>query len=69
MMIELYVKDGCPYCRKQIAQLEREGRSYRLHNVSDRTALEEAREKYGAEMVPVMVEDGKVKAIGYQGQG
>ena len=68
-MIELYVKDGCPYCRKQIEQLEREGRSYRLHNVSDRSALKEAREKYGAGMAPVVGEDGKVKAIGFQGEG
>lgn len=68
-MIELYIKDGCPYCRKQIEQLEREGLAYRLHNVRNRVALEEAKEKYGADMVPVMVENGKVKAIGYRGQG
>ena len=69
-MLELYVKDGCPYCRKQIEQLEEEGLSYRLHNVSlDRSALKEAREKYGADIVPVLVENGKVKSIGYQGMG
>lgn len=69
-MLELYVKDGCPYCRKQIEQLEQEGLSYRLYNVSrDRSALKEAREKYGADIVPVLVENGKVKSIGYQGMG
>ncbi|NMB41525.1 MAG: glutaredoxin family protein [Firmicutes bacterium] len=69
-MIELYVKDGCAYCQKQIKQLEQEGLSYRLFNVShDSSALETAKVKYGAGIVPVLVEDGKVKSIGYQGKG
>lgn len=69
-MLDLYVKDGCPYCRKQIEQLDQEGLAYRLHNVSqDRAALKEAREKYGADIVPVLVENGEVKSLGYQGMG
>ncbi|MFY9258274.1 MAG: glutaredoxin family protein [Dethiobacteria bacterium] len=69
-MLELYVKDGCPYCRKQIEELEQEGLSYQLHNVSrDRSALQEAKEKYKARIVPVLVENGKVKSFGYQGMG
>ena len=64
-MLELYVKDGCPYCRKQIGQLDEEGISYRLHNVTrDRDALKKARETYGADKVPVLVENGVVKSIG-----
>lgn len=68
-MIVLYVKDGCPHCRKQMEQLEQEGLSYRLCNVRDSAVLKEVKEKYGAAMVPVMVENGKVKAVGYRGRG
>lgn len=68
-MLELYIKDGCPHCRKQIEELERQGLAYRLHNVRDGAALREARERYGADKVPVLVERGAVKAIGFQGEG
>ena len=69
-MLELYVKDGCPHCRKQIEQLEQEGRLYKLYNVGrDRTALKKIKEKYGAGMVPVLVVKGKVESIGYRGEG
>jgi glutaredoxin 3 len=69
-MLDLYIKDGCPYCRKQIEELDREGVAYRLHNVSrDRAALKKAKEDFAARMVPVVVEDGRVKTIGYRGQG
>ena len=69
-MLKLYVKDGCPYCQKQIEQLEREGLTYQLHNVSqDRFALQEAKEKYGVSTVPALIENGEVKSVGYQGLG
>lgn len=69
-MLELYVKDGCPHCRKQIEALEKEGLSYRLHNVSrDPAALKMAKEKYRAHIVPLLVEKGGVKSMGYQGKG
>ncbi len=69
-MLELYIKDGCAYCQKQREELEQGGLAYQLYNVSqDPSALKEAKEKYGAGMVPVLVENGKVKAIGYEGKG
>ncbi|NMA92909.1 MAG: glutaredoxin family protein [Firmicutes bacterium] len=69
-MRELYIKEGCPYCREQMKELERENLTYRLYNVGrDRSALEAARGKYGANMVPVLVEGGEVKSIGYRGKG
>ena len=69
-MLELYIKDGCPHCQKQIEQLELEGLAYQLHNISnDRAALQAAKKKHGANMVPVLVENGKVKSIGYKGMG
>lgn len=69
-MLELYVKEGCPHCRKQIEQLDQEGCLYKLYDVGrDRVALKKAKEEYGAGMVPVLAEDGKLKAIGFQGKG
>ena len=69
-MIEVYVKDGCPYCRKQLDELERDGVSYRVQNVSsDPAALKKAKNEFGADKVPVVVEDGIVQSIGYEGAG
>ena len=69
-MLEVYVKDGCPYCRKQLEELDRDGVPYRGENVSsDPGALKKAKSEYGADKVPVMVEGGVVKSIGYEGKG
>ncbi len=69
-MYKRKVKDGCAYCRKQIEELEQKGLSYRLYNVDrDPSALKEAKEKHGADIVPVLVENGVVKSIGYEGMG
>ena len=69
-MLELYIKEGCPHCRKQIELLEQEGLAYQLYDINnDPAALQEAKEKYGAKIVPILVENGEVKSIGYQGQG
>ncbi len=69
-MLEVYVKTGCPYCEKQVALLEKKGIEYKTFNVSeDKDALEKARVKYGANKVPVLVEDGNVKSIGFGGGG
>jgi hypothetical protein len=43
---------------------------YKLYNVSvDPEALKRAREEYKADKVPVVVEDGTVKNIGFGGGG
>jgi glutaredoxin 3 len=69
-MLEVYVKDGCPYCEKQVAVLKRKEVEFKLHNVSkDPEALRRAREDYNANKVPVLVEDGKLKSIGFGGGG
>lgn len=68
-MLEIYVKDGCPYCRKQMDDLDREGTAYLVQNVSDPAVLKRAKMEYGADKVPVLVEDGKVRSIGYHGSG
>ena len=69
-MLEVYVKDGCPYCEKQIEILKRKKIDFKLHNVSvDPEALKKAREEYKADKVPVVVENGVVKSIGFGGGG
>ncbi len=65
----VYVKNGCPYCNKLKDDLDREGQKYELKNVSrDKAALKEAKTKYGADRVPVLVEGDKV-TVGYKGGG
>ncbi len=69
-MLEVYVKDGCPYCEKQIEVLKKKGVEYELHNVStDREALKRARREYKADKVPVVIENGVVQSIGFGGGG
>lgn len=69
-MLEIFIKEGCPYCRKQMEEFDRAGVAYRVHNVSrDSAALKKAKEEFCADKVPVIVEDGKVKAVGYRGRG
>ena len=69
-MLEVYIKDGCPYCEKQITVLNSKEIEYKLYNVStDPEALKRAREEYNADKVPVVVEDGVVKNIGFGGGG
>lgn len=69
-MLEVYVKDGCPYCEKQIEVFKRKGLEFKLCNVSvDEEALAKAREEYKADKVPVVVENGVVKSIGFGGGG
>lgn len=69
-MLEVYIKDGCPYCEKQLEVFKRKGIECKLYNVSvDAEALKKAREEYKADKVPVMVEDGVVKNIGFGGGG
>lgn len=69
-MREIYVKDGCPYCEKQLAILDRKGLEYTVYVVNkDPEARKKAIEEYKAENVPVLVEDGVVKNIGFGGGG
>jgi glutaredoxin len=69
-MLEVYIKDGCPYCEKQLEILNRKGLVYKLYNLStDGEALKKARDEFNADRVPVVVEDGVVKNIGFGGGG
>lgn len=69
-MIEVFIKDGCPYCRKQVEELDSRGTAYRVYNISkDPAAFKKVKGEFGAVKVPVLVQDGKVKSIGFEGKG
>lgn len=69
-VLEVYIKNGCPYCEKQLQVLNREGKEYRLYNVSsDQSALKKARNELKADRVPILVESGSVRSIGFGGGG
>jgi len=69
-MLEIYIKNGCPYCDKQLEVFKKKGLEFKLYNVStDPDALKRAREEFNADRVPLVVEDGLVKNIGFGGGG
>jgi glutaredoxin len=69
--LELFGTLGCPYSAELREELEWQGLSFVEYDVeTDRVALERMVElTEGGTTVPVLVEDGRVKQIGYQGRG
>ena len=66
----IYTKTGCPYCKKAIEDYTAKGISFTEINTSnDPEAKKSVKEKYGANKVPVIVEDGKMISAGYNGGG
>lgn len=69
--IVMYTKPGCPHCARAKAFYDSQGISYLEKNAQDNL-------EYRAEMfrfsnndptVPVIVEAGKLKQIGWEGRG
>jgi glutaredoxin len=69
--VELYGTPGCPYTRDMREWLELRGADFVEYNVeADRAARERMRVLAGSQRtVPVLVEDGAVVQIGWQGRG
>ena len=66
----IYTKTGCPYCSKAMEEYRSKGIPFKEVNTSvDSGAREMVKQKYGATKVPVIVEDGKLVAVGYSGGG
>lgn len=66
----IYTKTGCPYCSKAMDEYRGKGISFKEVNTSlDSGAKDMVKQKYGATKVPVIVEDGKLLAVGYNGGG
>jgi len=69
--LELYGTASCPYTRDMREWLEMRGAEFEEYDVEvDREARERMRALAGAQRtVPVLVEDGKLRQVGWQGRG
>jgi glutaredoxin len=69
--LELYGMASCPYTREMRDRLDWEGREYVEYDVElDPAARSRILTMRGVERtVPVLVEDGKVVQIGWEGRG
>ncbi len=69
--LELYGMPGCPHTQEMREWLEWRRREFVEYDVeADHTARERMSAVTGGQlMVPVLVEDGKVVQIGWQGRG
>ncbi|HEY6392798.1 MAG TPA: glutaredoxin family protein [Bryobacteraceae bacterium] len=68
---ELYGSAGCPYTQEMREWLEWRKRNFEEYDVeADAEALSRMRAATGGQLtVPVLIEDGKVSQIGWQGRG
>jgi glutaredoxin len=69
-MLELFGSSGCPYTQEMREWLEFSRREFIEFDVdADGDAFARMREVSGQRTVPVLLEDGKVLQIGWQGRG
>jgi glutaredoxin len=68
-LLELYGSSTCPYTQEMRESLEWRNRDFREYDVeTDKEANARLRALSGSCSVPVIVEDGKVIQIGWQGR-
>jgi glutaredoxin 3 len=69
--LELYGAKSCPYTAELQEELEWQGEDFDYYNVEDdKDALQRLLKLTGCQRsVPVLVEDGKAKEIGFRGRG
>ena len=69
--LELFGTASCPFTREMEEWLEFQGREFESYDIdADPPARARLRALAGAQrMVPVLVEDGKVVQVGWQGRG
>ena len=69
-ILELYGAASCPFTDEMRSQLEYEERLFVEYDVErDRTARERLMRLTGQRMVPALVRDGRVVAVGWHGRG
>ena len=69
-MLELFGSSGCPYTQEMREWLEFSRREFVEFDVdTDADAFIRMREASNQRTVPVLLEDGKVLQIGWQGRG
>lgn len=71
MEVILYTKPGCPYCQKAREHYTQLGIAFDDRNAQDNPVYRKEMLKIsnGDLTVPVIVEDGKLKQIGWEGRG
>lgn len=58
-MLTLYVKTGCPFCRKVLATGEELGVSFEQKNIADEAVAAELIARGGKRQVPYLVDAGR----------
>ena len=71
MEVKIFTKPGCPYCAKAKEYYTQKGIPYLEFNAQDNLKYREEMFSYsdGDPTVPVIVEDGHLKQIGWEGRG
>jgi glutaredoxin len=69
--VKIYTKPGCPYCAKARDFYNERGIPFKEFNAQDNMKFREEMLSIskGDPTVPVIVEDGKLKQIGWEGRG
>jgi glutaredoxin 3 len=69
--VVIYTKPGCPYCAKAMAWYREQGIAFDERNAQDNREYrkEMFRHSHDDPTVPVIVIDGKLKQIGWEGRG
>ena len=69
-VLELYGAASCPFTAEMRSQLEYDGQPFVEYDVeTDRPARERLASLTGQRMVPALVHDGRVVAVGWHGRG
>ena len=71
MSVIIYTKPGCPYCAKAREHYTQKGIAFEDRNAQDNLDFRKEMFSFsnGDPTVPVIVEDGKLKQIGWEGRG
>lgn len=71
MSLILYTKPGCPYCAKAREYYTTHGIPFEDRNAQDNKVYRREMLAFtdGDRTVPTIVEDGKLKQIGWEGRG
>ena len=69
--VVIYTKPGCPYCSKAMTWYSTHGIDFTEKNAQDNRAYRREMFSFsnGDPTVPVIVIDGKLKQIGWEGRG
>gem|GEM_PF-374419 len=69
--VKIYTKPGCPYCAKARESYTARGIAFQEYNAQDDLTFREEMLAItdGDPTVPVIVEDGRLKEIGWEGRG